>query len=337
MRRPVTLLLVTALVLAIVPGWTGEARLRLLGRRAEVKVRAVALDPADPARRRLGALDFLDGVELTSPDPAFGGFSALLVKGRRVTLLSDGGNIVAFTRGANGQVTTPVFANLPDGPGIGWDKADRDSESLAVDRATGRLWVGFEKYNMIMRFTPGFARSDGAVRPVAMRTWPDAGGPESLVRLPDGRFVSISESARPPAKSWGARGGRGQARQGLIWAGDPVDAGQQPSRFTYLAEGKFDVADAAALPDGRLLVLERAFDAPFRFHNRIVLVPAGAVRPGAVVKGALLAELDAPLVHDNFEGITASQEGADTVIWLVSDDNRTPVLQRTLLLRFRMR
>jgi hypothetical protein len=51
----------------------------------------------------------------------------------------------------------------------------------------------------------------------------------------------------------------------------------------------------------------------------------------------LLAELDAPLVHDNFEGITATQEGADTVIWLVSDDNRTPVLQRTLLLRFRLR
>lgn len=337
MRRPFTLVLVTVSVLALVPGWTGEERLALLGRAARMTATPVALDPANPARRRLGGLDFIDGYRLTSPDTAFGGYSALAVRGREVTLLSDGGNVVRFALGAGGRLSGLSFANLPAGPGTGWDKADRDSESLVVDPATGRSWIGFESFNAIYRFAPGFTRSEGAVRPRAMARWPSAGGPESLFRLPDGRFVSISESQRPSRRAWGPSGGRGQAREGLIWSGDPVESRMPPMRFAYVTRGSDSVADATVLPDGRLLVLERGFTPPFRFHNRIVLVPAGAVRPGAIVRGQVLASLDAPLIHDNFEGIAVSREGDDTIVWLVSDDNRTPIFQRTLLLRFRLR
>ena len=336
MPRLVTLFLVTAAVLASVPGWTGEERLQLLDGEARIEARPVMLDPADPARRRVGRLEFLNGVALTSPDPAFGGYSALVVRGRQVTLLSDGGNVVRFAWAYPGQPRQVFFANLPAGPGTGWDKSDRDSESLAIDPATGRSWIGFESSNTIMRFAPDLARGEGAARPAAMRDWPAGGGPESLVRLPDGRFLSIAETARPSARSWRG-GGRGQARQGLIWRRDPVAPGAGPARFVYRTVGRFDVADAAALPDGRLLVLERGFDLPYRFHNRIVLVAAGMVRPGAIVKGRLVAALDAPLIHDNFEGIAATRERRDTIIWLVSDDNQTRLLQRTLLLRFRLR
>jgi hypothetical protein len=195
--------------------------------------------------------------------------------------------------------------------------------------------VGFEKYNAIFRFGPGFAPMEAATSPAAMHGWPSAGGPESLVRLPDGRFVAIAEAARPPARSWPKPGGRGQARQGLIWSGDPVTFGA-PARFAYVTHGADDVADAAALPDGRLLVLERGFSPPFRFHNRLVLVPAGAIRAHAIVTGRTIATLDEPLIHDNFEGVAVTREGADTIVWLVSDDNGTPLLQRTLLLRFKL-
>ncbi|SEN44259.1 hypothetical protein SAMN05192583_2793 [Sphingomonas gellani] len=340
MRRPATIAFVWLAVLAVVPGWTGDARLAELGRTAHLSAAPVALDPRDPSRRRLRALTYLDGLVLTSPDSAFGGYSAIHVSvtsaRRRVTLLSDGGNVAAFTLDARGQPRDPAFANLPSGPGIGWDKADRDSESLATDPATGRLWVGFENHNAIMRYAPGFTRGERLVRPAAMRKWPKAGGAESLVRRADGSFFAISEMRRPSRRVWPGPG-RGQAREGLIWSGDPVEpTTPQPTRFTYVTVGRYDVADAAMLPDGRMLVLERAFDWPYRFHNRIVLIAAGAVRPGAVVRGRLLAELDAPLIHDNFEGIATTREGGSTVIWLVSDDNRTPFLQRTLLLRFRL-
>jgi hypothetical protein len=83
-------------------------------------------------------------------------------------------------------------------------------------------------------------------------------------------------------------------------------------------------------------VLDRAFSLPFQFANRISIVPARQLRPGHVAHGRLIAELAAPLIHDNFEGVAVTREGADTILWLVSDDNQF-MLQRSLLLKFRLR
>ena len=49
-------------------------------------------------------------------------------------------------------------------------------------------------------------------------------------------------------------------------------------------------------------------------------------------RGSTLAS---PLIHENFEGIAATREGAATIIWIVSDDNQL-WLQRSLLLKFRL-
>ena len=55
---------------------------------------------------------------------------------------------------------------------------------------------------------------------------------------------------------------------------------------------------------------------------------------GAILLGELLAELKAPLVTENFEGITAFRDASGaTRLLLVSDDNFNDV-QRTLLLSF---
>ncbi|MBU1154745.1 MAG: esterase-like activity of phytase family protein, partial [Proteobacteria bacterium] len=47
------------------------------GRSVLVRSAAVALDPANPRRTNLGRLTYLGGLELSSPDPAFGGLSGL--------------------------------------------------------------------------------------------------------------------------------------------------------------------------------------------------------------------------------------------------------------------
>ncbi|RZI56366.1 MAG: esterase-like activity of phytase family protein, partial [Zymomonas sp.] len=61
----------------------------------------VALDPADPARTRLGALTYLGGIRLRGTQPPFGGFSAMKMDGDRFMLVSDAGNILKFRMGGD--------------------------------------------------------------------------------------------------------------------------------------------------------------------------------------------------------------------------------------------
>lgn len=336
MHRTFTVLAVVAAVLAIVPGWTVEERLALLGREARMTATQVPLDPANPGRSRLGGLTYLGGVQLRSADPAFGGFSALAVEGDRFTLLSDGGNVVRFRMATDWRPQEVHFANLPSGPHTGWEKRDRDSESLAVDPATGLAWIGFENDNSLWRFAPGLARPTKQIAPAAMRAWDVNGGPESLARLPDGRFVTISETVHVPPRAWQGPGRvRLETRDALIFSGDPVEPETRVRRFAYVPVGRYDPADAAALPNGDLVVLDRDFRLPFHWSNRVSIVPAAELRAGAVARGRLVAVLDAPVIHDNFEGVAVTREGADTILWLVSDDNQMP-LQRSLLLKFRL-
>lgn len=331
MRRLSTVLLVILLVMALVPGWTGEARLPVLGGRANMTATRVVLDQTDRARTRLGGLTFLGGIELRSRDPAFGGFSSMAVQGDRFTLLSDGANIVRFRMGRDWRLHNLGFASLPDGPGNGWEKRDRDSESLALDPATGTAWVGYERYNAIWRYTPGLDYTNGQVRPGAMAEWPDNGGPEAMARLRDGRFVVIGERARLPRVA----GVRPPGRRALVFAGDPVATREPVFDFVYIPPDGFDPADATQLPDGRLLILNRAFALPYSLSNSLVLVDPGGIRPGATIRGHEIARLAKPLIHDNFEGVAAAIEDGRTVIWIVSDDNES-VLERTLLLKFRL-
>ena len=199
---------------------------------------------------------------------------------------------------------------------------DRDAESMALDPATGRRWVGFESANQIWRYSRDFTAAERMVKPGLMRRWRSGGGIESFTRLADGRFVAISEQA-PPGRT---------DREGIVWPGDPTRT--RPSvRFSYQASPGYDPSDMTQLPDGRLLVLERRFALPFRWSNRLVVIDHAALAAGKLVQGREIARLEAPVIHDNIEGVAVTREGGRTTIWLVSDDNRLPI-QRTLLLHF---
>ena len=324
MRLP-TIPFVLLAVWALVPAWSGDERLLLLGQDADIKVKRVVLERSHPARVRVGRLRFLGGISLTSTDPAFGGFSSLQVVGDRFTLLSDGGNIVRFQLGRDWQPQSVTFANLPGGPGTGWNKRDRDSESLTRDPATGQNWVGFERANAVWRYSADLARVERWVRPPSIRQWRENGGPETLLRLHDGQFLTIAEVARP---------GQDEAlRDGIMFSGDPTLVPRAGYRFFYKPTQGFRPVDATELPDGTLLIVERRFSLPHQFSTRLLTIRPGAVQPGRIVAGQSIAALDAPLIHDNFEGVAAVREGSKTIIWVVSDDNRS-FLQRSLLLKF---
>ena len=321
----VRLMICALLFLLFVPEWSGPARIPLLGPDPSFTVEPVALDPRDPQRRRIGDLVYLGGVRLKSRDPQFGGFSAVSLAGDRFTLLSDSGDIVRFRLDSQWQVHDQSFAELPDGPSTGWEKRDRDSESMSVDPNTGAIWVGFENYNAFWRYDPSFARAEAHVAPPAMQGWPVNMGPEAMMLLPRGGMVTIGE-----VKPW--RGHKGRA--GIVFAGDPTVDPRRGFRFDYIPPVNSSPSDMTLLPDGRWLILNRRF-AWFRFSNVLTIVDPAEVKPGAQVRGREIATLEAPLIHDNFEGVTATQEGRATVIWLVSDDNQLPV-QRSLLLKFRL-
>ncbi|MCW4461725.1 esterase-like activity of phytase family protein [Sphingomonas sp. BT-65] len=320
------ILLSVLLLLLFVPSWSGDERLALLPAKAEMAAHPMALDWRDPARVKLGGLTFLGGVYLTGPKPAFGGFSAMTVEGDRFTLLSDGGNIVSFRMGRDWQARAPRFAELPDGPGRGWHKSERDSESLTRDPATGQLWVGFERANQIWRYAPGFARAEAHAAPPAMAEWPDNGGAEAMARLRDGSFIVLSESEDGDAKG---------TRRGLWFAGDPVRAPRRGFAFSYRPPKGFKPTDIAELPDGRLVVLNRKASLREMFTAVVAIVDRGAVGAGRIATGREIARFAAPVVHDNFEAVAVTREGRDTILWIASDDNQWR-LQRSLLLKFRL-
>lgn len=325
------ILLSVLLILMFVPSWSGDTRLALLPAKVEMAAHRVVIDPRDPARVKLGGLTFMGGVYLTGPAPAFGGFSAMSVEGDRFTLLSDGGNIVSFRMGADWKVREPRFAELPDGPGTGWEKADRDSESLTRDPATGQIWVGFERENAIWRFSPGFGRAEAQAAPRAMAEWPLNGGPESLVRLRDGGFIVLAED-----KDAVRRGVElPDVKVGLWFAGDPTRPKQRNFTFGYRPPHGFLPTDIAELPDGRLVVLNRKVSFREGFTAVLTILDRGAVRPGQVAKGREVARFAAPVVHDNFEAVAVTQEGDSTILWIASDDNQL-FFQRSLLLKFRL-
>jgi len=325
------ILISVLLILLFVPSWSGDQRLALLPARAEMAAYRVQLDPRDPGRVKLGGLTFLGGVYLTGPVPAFGGFSAMIVEGDQFTLLSDGGNIVRFRMGADWQVRAPRFGELPDGPGIGWKKDDRDSESLTRDPETGQVWVGFERANEIWRFAPDLARAEARAAPRAMADWPMNGGPESLVRLRDGGFIVLAEDQ--DAKRNGVE--QPDIKVGLWFAGDPTQPRQRSFGFGYRPPRGFLPTDIVELPDGRLAVLNRKASLREGFTAVVTIVDRDAIRPGRIATGREVARFAAPVVHDNFEALAATREGDSTILWIASDDNQL-FLQRSLLLKFRL-
>ena len=325
MRFPIPLSILTIMLLC--PGYSGQGRLDLLGGDTRITVTPVPLNAADPRQRRVGALTFLGGVRLSSADETFGGFSSLEVRGDRFTLLSDGGNVVRFRMTPDFSLSDVRFSELPAGPAEGWGKGDRDSESMTLD-PVGTVWVGFEKYNMIWRYGPGFTLPARGARPSSMRRWPENGGPESMVRLRSGRFLVIGETAHPPHVH--------DRRIALVFDRDPVAGPRRGFTFFYKPPGGgYNPSDATELPDGRLIVLNRRFALPFRWSAVLTLIDPRAVKAGAVIAGREIARFAAPLTVDNYEGVTTTRDGDSTILWLVSDDNQS-ILERTLLMKFRL-
>jgi hypothetical protein len=295
--------------------------------RVEVRAAPVPLNPENLTQGTVGRLRYRGGVHLTCDDKRFGGWSSLRLApdGKRITLLSDEGVwLTALLQHEKGLLTGLAEAEL--GPVVDLEgkplvgKDNRDGESLAR-MPDGSFVIGFERLHRLWRYGNDNGRLKGPAvavpSPPGLSEAPFNGGIESLVWLPRIGLFALTEY-------W--------IHGDLItgWIGGPDDWQALGYRF----ERALRPSDAAVLPWGDLIVLERAYN-PDRgvVGVRLRQIAREALKPGAALGGRLVADLMPPLTLDNFEGIDCLKSGGETICYVVSDDNLSKD-QRTLLLQF---
>ncbi|MFN4089932.1 MAG: esterase-like activity of phytase family protein [Alphaproteobacteria bacterium] len=257
-----------------------------------------------------------------------GGVSGLEVDaaGTTATAVRDDGLALEFplefdadgTLVGIGTVRAAPIGGVP----LGAPKSLSDAEVLRRE-ADGSWLVAFEGRHRVARHAPGW---EGLLsEPVLLDLPPEVAdlpvnkGIESVAVAPDGTIVIIAETTGPDGlnPAWIGRNGTWAARR-------------------YRTEPEFQPTDALFLPNGDLLVLERAFSILRGFRCRLSRVPAEEVASSEVWEGRFLGRVHPPepASEDNFEGLALLPPDGDRIRLLaISDDNFSP-LQRTLLLQF---
>lgn len=271
-----------------------------------------------------GAMRFVRGWRLVSLHDRFGAFSALAWTGPdRFLLVGDNGYATRLSLDSRGTVSRVHIAALPTIDGHPARKAMADTEAMFVDPANGTVWLALEGINQVWRLDAGLSKIESR-RELPKPSWPANRGPEAMVRLADERTVVFSEDADDDARG----------REALVYAGDPAEPGPAPIRFFYDSRGKGLVSDAAALPDGRILLVHRRLGFDPVFTTIVAIVDPADIAKDAVVRSRTIGRVPTPLA-ENYEGAAISVEAGRTYLWLVADNNFN-VWQRSLLLQFEL-
>jgi hypothetical protein len=288
-----------------------------------VPAKPVAVPPLPPDHR----LELLGGLELDDAAIGFGGFSALhLDDDLRLTAISDlarwmtarlvirDGKLAGLADLRTGRLRDGAGQPLARGYG-------GDSEGLA--RLSDGSWlVSFERWHRLRAFRSLNGPGAYFEAPPGLERAPLNGGAEALAALSDGALFVVTESM--PASS--------DTRLRRAWLGGPGAW----KAVAYRAAPGFDPADAAALPEGGAVVLERRFSVFGGFGGRVVRLTAAQLRgaePGSVLEGEEILRLSAPLPTENYEALAAARHGGRTLLAVLADDNEN-MLQRSLMLLF---
>lgn len=308
----------------------------------EIEVKAeqiVFFDRAAPGRRKFGELTFLGGLRLTSSERSFGGWSGLALEtdGRGFIAVSDAGSWM--TGQLRYRAGIPLaLEDVQTGPlktmsgQILRRERDRDAEAVELVSGTvqqGRVVIAYEQNHRIERFTigpQGLSAPTSSIRPdnrhgrmLAMK------GFEATTLLTKGLYrgslVAIAESKHD---------GKGR-HTGWIWTRHAA------KRIAIVDIGGFDITGAAVLPDGDLILLERRFNWIEGVKMRLRRIPIDDLRPDSRIRGEVLLEANMGQNIDNMEGLAVHRDRqGSSIITLLSDDNFNPLLQRTILLQFRL-
>jgi hypothetical protein len=295
-----------------------------------LEVKAVRLDSfalleADEPR---APLQFLGGLNVTSPDKNFGGLSGIdMLDSETALMISDSGwflraTLVHEDGRLAGLADVEMDSLFPAGDVA---KQVGDAEDIALDPAnlTRGVIVRERQANAMLSFDLEDGRPEN-FEPQRVgaddRILRSNKGLESVAFAPGaspiaGAIVAIAES--PPRGMENIPG----------WV---VDVGG----FEIVRRDDFDVSSARFLKNGDLILLERRYAPAFGVAIRLRRIAGEEVKAGAPLDGEILLDAGMTSQIDNMEGLAVS-EGADgrTILTLVSDNNYS-ILQRTLILQF---
>ncbi|WP_137391833.1 esterase-like activity of phytase family protein [Rhodoligotrophos defluvii] len=342
MRRfAVTAFLIASFTLALLVGQSAWLPAQDAGL-GPITVRARPIEfTAGPGSDIYGKLAWRGGLELSSSDPRFGGFSGMIVTGdgRRLLAVSDEGWWLRLAVDYRNSGMLVGVSDAEMGPILNAGgrregrKYARDAEALTALSELGPdgpVAVGFENRVRIERYDLGkhglAARAEpGPAVPDAIRKGPRNAQLESLARFTGGpfrnRLLAISEHNRD--------------KQGNIraWLLGP----QKPIAFSFAKLETFSITDAVILPNQDIVTLERDFSqSDRRLRMALRRFSSTGIKPGATLQGEVLLIADWPQTSiDNMEALATyrSAEGEQRLL-IMSDDNYNGFLQRTLLLQF---
>jgi len=303
-----------------------------------VNARAIThFQPSRPEARRFGDLEFRGGLVLSSPNESFGGWSGLIMEagGKGLLSVSDAGSwLKADVAYAGTRPTAITRARLGSLRALRdralRDKREQDAEAVTLVDGTlehGTLLIGFERLHRIGRFEIRGGEmqppSEYLSIPVEARRMPVNQGFEALAVIRAGPL-------RGSLVAFAERFTRGSGyHTGWIWVGGASH------RLQLRDIDDFNITDAAGLPDGGLLILERYFRWTTGVSMRIRRLLPTEIRPGARLTGRIVFQADSSYEIDNMEGMAVHRgTGGETVVTLISDNNFNRLLQRTLLLQF---
>ena len=299
--------------------------------RIDVSATPVPLS-TDPDQQMVGGLRYLGGVQLSSRDRRFGGFSGLRVRDDGWALaVSDTGAWAGF-RLVEAKDRLVAVAGFHMAPILDQDgkrpasKSAADAESVELG-ADGTTTVTMEQDHRIVDFATidpsqpaSFdARPTRVSRPDLMTAWPRNGGAETYAALAAETRLVIAEDAEDTP---------GVRQAALFRAGEWV-------RIGYRGPAGFSPTDAVGLGGGRALILHRRFTPADGVSAVVSIADFASVRPGDVVSSREIARFKPPLTVDNMEAIAIRRDGSRTLVYLMSDDNQARA-QRTLLLKFEL-
>jgi hypothetical protein len=283
-------------------------------------------------RTRFGELEFVGGVELSSADSRFGGWSALWIgpEGRLLSVSDHGSWLSARLVVEDGRpagLTEALIAPIlgPDRRPVSTTRRF-DTESLAV--VGGVAYIGVERVHEVLRFAIGQdglgAAGQVVPGPPGMKLLPSNKSLESVGVVPagplTGRLIAIAERSDP---------GDDTPTRGFVLTGGFAE-------FAVARNDGYDISDLAFLPGGDMLLLERRFSLFTGIRMRIRRIAIGSIRPGALLDGPVLIEAGVTTAIDNMEGLAVHRgPGGETLLTMISDDNFS-ALQKTVLLQFRL-
>ncbi|CDX57963.1 ABC-type cobalamin/Fe3+-siderophore transport system, ATPase component [Mesorhizobium plurifarium] len=299
----------------------------------EISARPITQFHTGHDETRFGPLEFVGGLEMTSPGRDFGALSAF-------RFLKPGGDFIGvadtgfwffgtITHDAGKRpsgVSNFRVQQMVDASGRPVDrKWEVDAEGLAVK--DGIATVGFERDQRVAQFK---IDPDNMKAPVRQLDYLVPAG-----QLRQNRGFETVAHADPYGQHEGGLvvvSERSLDTSGNVYAA--VIEGSHKGVFTVRRDGGFDITDGAFLPDGDLLLLERSFSIARGVKMRLRRIYGESVEKSAVADGPVLMEADMGYQIDNMEGLDVwTRDDGALMVSLVSDDNHS-ILQRNLYLEF---